>query len=214
MTPYFESENGKLYLGNCLDVLPELEPELIITDPPYGMDYQSSWRIDKAKRKDKIHGDDKFPLWIFNLKPSVAMFTFCRWDNLKEIPSPKSFIVWDKMMHSMGDLNHEYGRQWEGIAFYPGLAHAFVKRPADIIRCPKVSAEKLLHPNEKPVGIYHPILKAHKGAVLDLFFSSGSLVVACERMGRKWIGIEISEKYCEIAAKRIQHETQQLKLFK
>ena len=212
--PYFESPNGKLYCGDCLDILPELDaPELIITDPPYGMDYQSSRRIDKSKRKDKIQGDDKYPLWIFDLKPSIAMFVFCRWDTLKEIPNPKSFIVWDKMTHSMGDLNHEYGRQWEGIAFYPGKDHAFTKRPADIIRCPKVPAEKLLHPNEKPSGVFYPILKTHSGVVLDSFFGSGQVGLACERINRKWIGIEISEAYAEIAAKRIQHENQQLKLF-
>lgn len=212
-TPYFETENGVLYCCDSEAIVPFLElPELIITDPPYGIDYQSSWRTDKSKRKAKINGDDKFPLWIFDLKPSNAMFVFCRWDNLKEIPKPKSFIVWDKMTHSMGDLNHEYGRQWEGIAFYPGPDHSFIKRPADIIKCPKVPAEKLIHPNEKPVGVYYPILKAHSGNVLDLFFGSGSVGIACERMGRKWIGVDNDEAHCAIAKKRIIKERQQLRL--
>lgn len=212
--PYYETELGKLYHGDCLDILPHLEPvDLVLTDPPYGMDYQSAWRTDKTQWKPKIHSDYEFPLWIFDLKPSVALFVWCRWDNLKTIPMPKSFIVWDKCCHSMGDLEHEFGRQWEAIAFYPGPQHKFKKRPVDIIRCPKVSPEKLTHPNEKPPGVLYPILKTHDGVVLDCFIGSGTTAVACERLKRRWIGIEIEKKYCEIAAKRIEAERKQLKLF-
>ena len=214
MTPFYETKLGKLYHGDSLEILPQLEPvDLVLTDPPYGMDYQSAWRTDKTQWKDKIHGDKEFPVWLFDLNPRNALFTFCRWDNLKDIPKPKSFIVWDKMCHSMGDLNHEFGRQWEGIAFYPGANHKFLKRPVDIIRCPKVAPDKLQHPNQKPPGVWSPILKTHSGIVLDPFLGSGTTAVACEQLNRKWIGIEISEKYCEIAAKRLEHETKQLKLF-
>ena len=212
--PYYETALGRLFHGNCIDIMPELEPvDLILTDPPYGIDYQSAWRTDKSLWKDKIHGDTEFPLWIFDLTPKNAMFVWCRWDNLKDIPTPKSFIVWDKMSHSMGDLKHEFGRQWEGIAFYPGPEHFFIKRPKDIIRCPKVPACKLIHPNQKPTGVLYPILKTHKGLVLDPFLGSGTTASACEELNRKWIGVEISEKYCEIAAKRLEQEISQLKLF-
>ena len=205
MTPYYETKLGKLYHGDSLVVLNELPPiELCITDPPYGIDYQSAWRSDKKDWKDKIHGDKKYPMWVFDIKPKNALFVFCRWDNLKEIPMPKSFIVWDKMCHSMGDLNHEFGRQWEGISFYPGDQHEFIHRPVDVIRCPKVPPERLIHPNQKPLGVFYPIIKTHSGVVFDLFVGSGSLPIACERLNRKWIGIEIEEKYCEIAAKRIE----------
>jgi len=214
MKPYYETPLGKLYHGDCLEIMPQLEPvDLVLTDPPYGIDYQSAWRTDRTQWKDKIQGDNEYPLWVFDLQPLNALFVWCRWNNLKEIPMPKSLIVWDKMCHSMGDLKHEFGRQWEALAFYPKQNHEFIKRPVDIIRCPKVTPEKLLHPNEKPVGVYYPILKSHAGTVLDLFFGSGSLGVACERLKRKWIGIEIEEKYCEIAAKRIDQERKQLKLF-
>ena len=212
--PYYENELGRLYHADCLEILPHLEPvDLGLTDPPYGIDYQSAWRTDRAKWKNKIHGDKEFPLWVFDLNPLNALFVWCRWDNLKEIPMPKSFIVWDKCCHSMGDLEHEFGRQWEAIAFYPKANHKFIRRPVDLIRCPKVSPEKLVHPNEKPVGVYHPILKSHQGLVCDPFLGSGTTAVACERLKRKWIGIEISEEYCAIAVKRIEAERKQLKLF-
>jgi len=211
---YYRTPNGVLYCGDCLEIMPMLpKVDLVLTDPPYGIDYQSAWRTDKTKWKAKIHGDKEFPLWVFDIEAKNAIFVWCRWNNLKEIPQPKSFIVWDKMCHSMGDLKHEFGRQWEGIAFYPKENHSFKFRPVDIIRCPKVPPEKLLHPNQKPIGVYHPILKSHDGTVLDPFLGSGTTAVACERLNRQWIGIEISEEYCAIAKKRIEKERQQLKLF-
>lgn len=205
---YYEEKDPdlKIYHGDCAEILPFIgEFDLVITDPPYGMDYQSAWRTDRSQWKEKIHGDKEFPLWIFDLvKPKNAMFVWCRWDNLLQIPKPKSFIVWDKKCHSMGDLEHEFGRQWEACAFYPGPEHAFIKRPVDVIRQSKVSPEKLVHPNEKPEAVIIPFLESHEGNVLDLFMGSGSTLSACKQMNRSAIGIEISEKYCEIAKKRLK----------
>lgn len=195
-----------IYLGDSQEIIPMLTiPELVITDPPYGMDYQSARRTDRSQWKDKIHGDKEFPMWIFDLKPTNAMFVFCRWDNLYEIPKPKSFIVWDKKCHSMGDLDHEFGRQWEGIAYYPGPNHEFLRRPVDLIRMAKVSPDKLVHPNEKPSELYRPIIESHQGGILDPFMGSGSTLEACKEMKRSCIGIEIDSKYAEIAKKRLMN---------
>src|SRR5258708_7558812 len=116
-------------------------------------------------------------------------------------PPPKSFIVWDKCRHGMGDLEHEFGRQWEGIAFYPGLGHSFTRRPIDLIRVPCVPPHALIHPNEKPPELFTPLLLSHEGDVVDPFCGSGSVLRACKDLGRKAIGIEIEERYCEIAAR-------------
>ena len=197
----------KIYCGDSLEIVPLLQGgvDLVLTDPPYGMDYQSARRTDKNQWKDKIHGDKEFPIWVFELKPSNALFVCCRWDNLYDIPKPKSFIAWDKKCHSMGDLEHEFGRQWEAIAFYPGENHKFTRRPVDLIRCAKVSPEKLTHPNEKPVSMWRPILESHDGSVLDPFMGSGAILGACKELKRNGIGIEINQKYCEIAKKRLQN---------
>ena len=203
--PYHVEDAGIIYCADCRDILPHLpKVDLVLTDPPYGINYQSARRIGRL-RKDKINGDKEFPLWLFDeLTPAIALFVWCRWDTLSIIPKPKSFIVWDKMIHSMGDLEHEYGRQWEGCAFYPGPNHQFVKRPVDIIRCRKVMPEKLLHPNEKPIGAIIPLIRAHGGdIILDPFLGSGTTAVAAKELGRRFIGIEISEEYCKIAARRL-----------
>jgi site-specific DNA-methyltransferase (adenine-specific) len=204
--PYYRDEWVTIYNADCRDVLPQLpKVDLVLTDPPYGMDYQSCRRVD-WQRKTKIEGDKNFPLWIFDIfKPTVALMIFCRWDNLYEIPKPKSFIVWDKVVHSMGDLNHEYGRQWEGVAFYSQTDHEFNYRPKDIIRCMRIAPNKLMHPNEKPVELMSQLIQPNKcNLVLDPFMGVAPVLLASKISGRKSIGIEIDEKYCELAAKRCQ----------
>jgi len=203
--PYFQDDDVVIYHGDCRDILPTLGPvDLVLTDPPYGIDYQSAWRTD-WNRKDKIQGDWEFPLWLFDvLKPSVAMFVFCRWDILPILPTPKSFIVWDKGNHSMGDLRHEFGRQWEGIAFYPGPHHVFRYRPKDLIYAMRVAPDQLIHPNEKPAGILRPLIDCHNAqTILDPFMGSGTTLRAAKDLGRRAIGVEVEERYCEIAARRM-----------
>jgi len=205
--PYYQEEGITIYHGNCREILPQLGAvDLVLTDPPYGIDYQSSRRID-WQRKPKINGDSNFPLWLFDLvKPNIAMFIWCRWDILQKLPKPKSFIVWDKGCHSMGDLKHEFGRQWEGCAFYPGPFHQFRFRPIDIIYCPRVPPENLVHPNEKPPNIFKNLISSHNGIVVDPFMGSGTTLRAAKDLGRQAIGIEIEEKYCDIAVKRLAQE--------
>lgn len=135
---------------------------------------------------------------------------FCRWDNLAEIPKPKSFIVWAKNNWTSGDLNHEYGRQWEGCAFYPMGDHKFINRPPDIIDCRRIPSGDLQHPTQKPVPLIESILASNVGdIVLDPFCGSGTTLVAAERLGRKWIGIDLEESYVHIANGRVGAEAAQ-----
>ena len=161
--PYFRDPTADIviYCQDCRAVLPHIPDksiDLVLTDPPYGIDYQSAWRIG-WQRKEKIVGDKSFPLWLFDFKPRRATFVWCRWDILYQLPMPKSFIVWDKLRHSMGNLNHEYGRQWEAIAFYPEAEHRFLNRPIDVIRAPCIPACDLIHPNEKPTEVVGILLR-------------------------------------------------------
>ena len=191
--------------GDCLEVMktfPDKAFDLVVTDPPYGMEFRSNHRF---KKHDKIAGDDRFPLEAmeecFRLAKR-AVYVFCRWDNLKELPPPKSVLVWVKNNWSMGDLQHEHGRQWEAIAFYPQENHKFIKRIPDVIYENRTGNN--LHPTEKPVELIRKLLAANEGAtVLDPFAGSGTTVLAAQSLGRSGTGIEISEKYCEIARNRL-----------
>ena len=203
--PYYESEGITIYHGNCREILPQLPMvDLVLTDPPYGMNYQSNW-APKHLQKGGIANDNEFPTWIFSeLRYRCGMYVWCRWDNLKEIPKPTSFIAWNKCVHSMGDLNHEHGRQWEGCAFYPGPHHEFKRRPTDVIVAMRVPPEQMYHPTQKPTQAITPLIAANVGEmILDPFMGSGTTLVAAKELGRKAIGIEIEERYCEIAVKRL-----------
>src|SRR4030042_4330458 len=95
MNPYYSDRWVTIYHGDCREILPQLDVkvDLVLTDPPYEIDYQSARRID-WQRKEKIQGDKEFPLWLFDLvKPTSAYLIFCRWDILPILPQPQSFIV-------------------------------------------------------------------------------------------------------------------------
>lgn len=101
-----------------------------------------------------------------------------------------------------------YGKTWGagGRVMNFALSDVFVNNTA--------KAKGSGHPCPKPVNLYVNLIeKMPYQEILDPFLGSGTTAVACERLGRKWIGIEIEEKFCEIAAKRIDAENRQLKLF-
>ena len=207
MKPYFEEEGITIYHGDCREVLPTLGGgiDLVITDPPYGMDFRSNHRI---VRHEAIAGDHELPLDAILLAIGAAQraaYVFCRWDNLTELPMPRSVLVWVKNNWSMGDLKHEHGRQWEAVAFYPKDGHEFINRIPDVIHADRTGNE--MHPTQKPLSLLKTIIAANVGdVVLDCFMGSGTTLRAAKDLGRKAIGIEIYEPYCEIAAKRLSQK--------
>lgn len=199
---------NQIIQGDCLEVMkkiPDKSVDLILTDPPYGMNFRSNHRKVKY---NKIENDESFPLWIFDEFFRIArraVYVFCRWDNLCELPKPKSLLAWVKNNWSMGDLFHEHGRQWEAVCFYPLEEHEFEKRIPDVINVNRTGNN--LHPTEKPVDLMQQIILANKcETVLDPFIGSGTTAVACQNLHRKFIGIEISPEYCEIARQRLRQQ--------
>ena len=90
---------------------------------------------------------------------------------------------------------------------YKIINHGFIKDSKDI---------KTEHPTQKPSELFMYVLRdfsKNNQLIIDPFFGSGTTGLACEKLGRKWIGIEISEKYCAIAKKRIEQEARQIKMF-
>jgi site-specific DNA-methyltransferase (adenine-specific) len=199
---------NKIICGDCLEEMKGMADksvDLIIADPPYGMEFRSNHRL---KKHDKIYGDDRFPVEIlkeFNRIAKRAVYVFCRWDNLAELPKPRSVIVWVKNNWSMGDLLHEHGRQWEAICFYPQDEHEFIKRIPDVIHADRTGNN--LHPTEKPVELIEKIILANVGeTILDPMCGSGTTCVAAQNLGRNFIGIEISPEYCKIAEQRLRQK--------
>lgn len=204
MTPYYDDGNGiMIYHGDCREMLPGMPPtDLVVTDPPYGMDFRSNYR---HVRHERIAGDGELLvqlIWLAIGSARRAAYVCCRWDNLPQMPRPTSVIAWIKNNWSMGDLEHEHGRQWEACCFYARSEHAFNRRIPDVVTARRTGND--LHPTEKPVDLFQTIIGANVGdCVLDPFMGSGTTLVAAKNLGRRAIGIEIEERYCEIAAERL-----------
>lgn len=112
----------------------------------------------------------------------------------------------------MGDLGGEHGRKTEVILFYPSEGHFFPSgRPNDVIFADRTG--NINHPTEKPVSLMEQVVKWTDGLVLDPFMGSGTTGVACVKLGRKFIGIELDEKYFDISCKRIEEAYKQPDLF-
>jgi len=203
---------ARLILGDCRDVLLTLEvPGALVTDPPFGMKFQSNHRIEQHLA---IANDDTEELlvWACGIPVIHSRYVFCRWDNLSSVPKPRSVITWVKNNHSMGDLEHEHGRQTELCLFYPGEHHDFPRgRPNDVIKAPRTG--NVFHPTEKPVQLMRAICEWTRGTILDPFMGSGTTGVAAVQMGRDFIGIEREPKYFDIACKRIEDAQRQGDMF-
>lgn len=201
-----------LYLGDCMEVMPTLgRVDAVVTDPPYGMAFKSNHRSVKHR---EIANDKSVDLlkWACGLSVPHSVYAWMRWDNLQDIPKPRSLITWVKNNWSMGDLDHEHGRQTEVCAFYPGPDHSWGNgRPSDVINFPRTGNEH--HPTEKPVGLMQAVVGWTKGVVCDPFIGSGTTLVACAKMGRAGIGIELDPEYFDIACKRVEEAYRQPDMF-
>ena len=201
-----------LYLGDAREIVPTLGCfDALVTDPPYGMSFQSNHRIEQH---EAIANDetDEFLQWACTLQPTHSAYIFCRWDNLFAVPKPKSVVTWVKNNWSMGDLEHEHARQTELALFYPGPNHDFPKsRPTDVIRAPRTGNEH--HPTEKPVQLMRAVAEWTRGTVLDPFMGSGSTGCAVVALERQFVGIELHEPYFDIACRRIEDAHRQRDLF-
>ena len=214
----------RLMQGDCLELLgtlPDNSIDMVLCDPPYGIDFQSCRAKDKTRRKAKILNDKKpfvefIPMLKRLLKPSGCVMVFTRWDvqqafvdamNNNGMPL-QNVLIWDKKVHGMGDLRRAFGSRYESILFHAEQEFRFQgKRPTDIIECPRVPAQKLVHPNEKPVELLKYLINTcctPGGVILDCFMGSGSAGTAAVLAGRSFVGIELDDGYYKLAEGRIR----------
>lgn len=214
---------NKVIQGDCLEVMkhiPDKSIDLVLTDPPYGIDFQSSWT--GSPRFQKLANDDKIDISFLKeafrvMKDGTALYLFTRWDVYPEWIKAtkdagfeiKNCIVWDRMAHGMGDLTGAYAFQHDFIIFATKGRHILSgqKRPKDIIRACRPNPNDIVHPTQKPVELIKILLNNSSNEsdiVLDCFLGSGTTAVACKQLNRKFIGIELNPDYCKIAEQRIK----------
>jgi site-specific DNA-methyltransferase (adenine-specific) len=222
MKPYYEENGIVIYHGDCREILPHLGPvDLIVTDPPYGIQFQSNFRTLPF---DEIHGDESTDVAIEGLSLALSLlkdgrhiYAFGRYDLDAFSLSSKAELVWNKQAFSMGDLSLPWGNQHEIIQFATKQSKAhkdFGKgrlaariRRGSILSHPRPSASK--HPTEKPVQLLRELIESSScigESVLDPFCGIGSTLIAATLECRTAIGVEYEEKYCEIAVNRLRQQ--------
>lgn len=203
-----------LYQGNCLDILPVLNNQNIdtlITDPPYGINYKSPKGNGLYKRGDYpiIDGDEKEfdPSPFLNFK-EVVMFGANHFSH--KLPASRCWLIWDKRDGLNSNNNSDCEIVWKKTG---GSARLIHHRWNGMIKASEKD-QKRVHPTQKPIAVMQWIIKQcnNPRVILDPFMGSGTTGVACINLGLKFIGIEINEKYFDIACERIEKYQQQLKL--
>jgi len=226
-TPDWQSDDGSvtLYRGDCLDILPGLEAgsiDMVMTDPPYGNNYSTGRRSAVYRPDSRIELDtaailepllnDTAAILEPLLNDTAAIYWCAAPDRLDMVlPILKRWQVvnvlcWDKGNCTAGDLEGAYGKQWEAIVYARTKRLPLVGgRDRDVLRIPRMSANKYQHPTQKPLALIEYMVGRHDSkTILDPFMGSGTTGVACVKLGRKFIGIELDPGYFDIAVKRIK----------
>jgi adenine-specific DNA-methyltransferase len=217
--PYYEHDGVTLYHGDCREILPELPPEsfdLVLTDPPYLVSYAGRWGSDWGA----IEGDSD-QSWVLpvyrelwrTLKPDALCATFYGWPSADVFFDawslvgfrPVSVLVLIKGRWGLGYFTRAQHEQ----AYL--LAKGSPKKPQAAISDVLVwdDSSQQVHPNQKPLGVISRLISTYsteKASILDPFCGSGTTLVAARNSARRAVGIEIEERYCEVAARRLsQH---------
>lgn len=225
MKPYYDDGQCVIYHGDCRKALVDLDPvDLLLSDPPYGVEYVTSWRSRTDPLVAPIAGDASLDLLAEVggdldrlLRPERHAYIFASSMRVGEataaLPWPvKNVLVWDKgEAGSVGDLEAGYGVNWEAVLYCIKGRRAFTdgRRPRAILRYPWSGTRDPVHPTVKPVPLLRSLIERSSypdEVVLDPFMGSGTTLRAAKDCGRKAIGIEIEERYCEIAAERLGQE--------
>ena len=213
----------KLYQGDCLEVMDKLikqnvKVDAIITDPPYGMDYRSNYRKEKYEKisndNDLSFLDDFFQKCDKLLKDDTHIYCFCSWHHIDKFKiafekyfTLKNVIVWEKNNTSMGDLKGSYAPKHEFVLFgHKGRRLRNGKRFPDVLQANRTGNK--LHPTQKPISLLQIFIEQSSDEneiILDPFMGSGSTGVAALNTNRKFIGIELDEKYFNIAKNRLEN---------
>jgi len=204
MNPYYQDDYVTIYHGDCRDILPSLpEAELLLTDPPYGIGRRafrddlgaaiSGMNLTLAKKAIAFCS----PRLVMCFLQGCNTWRFLRmlwWNKTADLSFP--WRGWYMNSEAICVLERD-GAQWDQDCRY----HSDLYQTGP-------EGKKPLHPCWKPVDLLMSLIQhgSLSGVIIDPFCGSGPTLRAAKDLKRKAIGIEIEEKYCEIAAKRMRQE--------
>lgn len=209
MTPYYADDLVTIYHGDARRLVGDVvdKASVMLTDPPYGSEYATN-RPRKPGNRREIAGNrgtylrdmalswwDDRPALVFGSRKSSPPY------------GVRQVLIWDQGgALGMGDLSIPWKPTWQEIYVIGGPWEGR-RDCGSVLQFPPVQSSGRAHPNEKPVDLLVALLaKCIAGTVLDPFMGSGSTLVAAKRVGRRSIGIEVDEVYCEKAANRCRQE--------
>lgn len=208
---------------DCLEFMkqvPDKYFDLVLTDPPYGMDFQCNFRDEKNKHK-KIANDNNTD-WLPDLCSSIKriakddahIYMFCSWHKVDEFKIElqnaglkiKNILIWNKGGGGLGDLEGDYMPQYEMCIFINNGKPLIGKRDGNVINASKDGVNNF-HPTQKPVDLISYLLRksaSNGDKVFDPFMGSGTTAVACKSLGIDFVGCELEADYVAIANKRLE----------
>jgi site-specific DNA-methyltransferase (adenine-specific) len=188
--PYYQHAGQTIYHGDCKEILPLLSNvDLVLTDPPYSDAYVEEFQFSED---------------VYHVLDSLKQHAFVFWSATADFPLSWSAIhIWDKKV-GCGSM---YERVFErhGGKNCRVFNHHFINSTVSAQMTRDVFTG---HPTQKPIKLICEImqLKPNAQIILDPFLGSGTTLVASKQLGRQGIGIEINERYCEIASRRLSQE--------
>ena len=199
--PYYQEPNITIYCGDCLEIMPQLteKVDLVLTDPPYGI--EGTWSGGNSHGWGRHRGEAK--KWDIRPKEIIEKIKImpCKliiWGGQYfYLPPSGSWLVWDKRVRNFTGGHCELA--WTNLG---NPIRAFNFSNAEL------ATEGKLHPTQKPLLLIQWCIEQAMpiDTILDPFMGSGTTLVAAKELGRRAIGIEIEEKYCEIAVRRLAQE--------
>lgn len=194
MKPYYDDGTCVIYHGDCTEILP-LVCDALVTDPPY---FGREDLFDTAAVDEALTLMDGLPGFVF-------------WPCKGDLPGrePDAIHVWHKAVpiHTRSVVGNVAGHHYERILGYGLGTRCEVFRVAAILPNFAACAGELTeHPTQKPLALVNALVLRTSGLIIDPFMGSGTTLRAAKDLGRRAIGIEINERYCEIAAKRLAQE--------
>lgn len=214
--PYYDFGGITIYHGDCREILPELEREsvdLVLTDPPYGTSNNTDYtrftggqRLSASMRQGKVWPAVTGDTFAFDPAPFLAYPSVILWgaNNFSDKLPAASWLVWAKkddagLGQFMSDCEVAWSKGGCGVFLWHHTWDGFNRRS---------ERGKFFHPTQKPVALMEWCLhrKPKARTILDPFMGSGTTLLAAKNLGRKAIGIEVSEAYCQIAVKRLSQE--------